>query len=91
MNARGYGCRALVDLVNGWGGNAQIPTQRNVKIQYSVDPELHRQRNMVERFFNKLKHFRRIATHFDKRARDFLAAVMLASTRLWTRAYESTP
>ncbi|HTY65008.1 MAG TPA: IS5/IS1182 family transposase, partial [Alphaproteobacteria bacterium] len=44
----------------------------------------------VERFFNKLKHFRRIATRFDKLARNYLAAVLMASTRLWTRAYEST-
>ncbi|MFZ5730407.1 MAG: IS5/IS1182 family transposase, partial [Pseudomonadota bacterium] len=44
-----------------------------------------------ERFFCKLKHFRRIATRFDKLARNFLAAVLLASTRLWLRAYESTP
>ncbi|HVM85610.1 MAG TPA: IS5/IS1182 family transposase, partial [Candidatus Binatia bacterium] len=45
---------------------------------------------LVERFFCKLKHFRRIATRFDKLARNFLAAVALASTRLWTRTYEST-
>ncbi|HTN64043.1 MAG TPA: IS5/IS1182 family transposase, partial [Devosia sp.] len=44
----------------------------------------------VERFFCKLKHFRRVATRFDKLARNFLAAVALASTRLWTRNYEST-
>ena len=55
-----------------------------------VDLAIYRQRNLVERFFNKLKHFRRIATRFDKLARNFLATVLLASTRLWTRAYEST-
>ncbi|QDM19379.1 transposase [Tardiphaga sp. vice352] len=48
------------------------------------------QRNLIERFFCKLKHFRRIATRFDKLARNFLAAVLIASTRLWLRAYEST-
>jgi hemerythrin-like metal-binding protein len=47
-------------------------------------------RNLVERFFNKLKHFKRIATRFDKLARNFLAAAALASARLWTRTYEST-
>ena len=40
--------------------------------------------------FCKLKHFRRVATRFDKLARNFLAAVLLASTRLWLRTYEST-
>ncbi|MBO6878824.1 MAG: transposase, partial [Maricaulis sp.] len=51
---------------------------------------IYRQRNLVERFFCKLKHFRRCATRFDKLARNFLAAVALASTRLWARNYEST-
>jgi len=49
----------------------------------------YRQRNLIERFFNKLKHFRRIATRYDKTARNFLAAVLLAASRLWMR-FEST-
>lgn len=56
-----------------------------------MDRQTYRQRNLVERIFNKLKHFRRIATRFDKVAQNFLAAVSLASVRLWTRAYGSTP
>jgi transposase len=87
---RGYDAQAVIDLVRERGGNAQIPTQRDRKVQRSVDPAVYRQRNQVERFFCKLKHFRRIATRFDKLARNFLAAVLLASTRLWLRAYEST-
>ncbi|MGY4594532.1 transposase [Bradyrhizobium sp. GM22.5] len=46
--------------------------------------------NMIERFFCKIKHFRRVATRFDKLARNFLTAVLPASTRPWLRAYEST-
>ena len=72
------------------GGEAHIPTSRDRKVQRSVDPALYRQRNLVERFFCKLKHFRRIATRFDKLARNFLSAILLASTRLRTRANEST-
>ncbi|MGY4304596.1 transposase [Bradyrhizobium sp. USDA 4369] len=71
-------------------GQAHIPSQRDRKVQRSVDPRLYRQRNLIERFFCKLKHFRRVATRFDKPARNFLAAVLLASTRIWLRAYEST-
>lgn len=82
---RGYDARSLVELVNARGGCAQIPTQRGCKVQRSVDKNLYKQRNLIERFFNKLKHFRRIATRFDKSARNFLAAVMLASTRLWAK------
>ena len=87
---RGYDWQHLVELIAAQGGHAHIPTQRDRKVQRPVDPDLYRQRNLIERFFNKLKHFRRIATRFDKLARNFLAAVLLASTRLWTRAYEST-
>ena len=77
-------------MVNARGGQAHIPTQSNVRLQRSVDPALYRQRNLIERFFNKLKHFRRIATRFDKLARNFLAAVALTSARIWIRTYEST-
>ena len=66
---RGYDARALVDLVARRGGRAHIPTCPDRKIQRSVDLALYRQRNLVERFFNKLKHFRRIATRYDKTAR----------------------
>lgn len=86
---RGYDAHAVIDLVAARGGCAHIPTQKDRKIQRSVDPALYRQRNLVERYFCKLKHFRRVATRFDKLARNFLAAVTLASARRWLRAYES--
>jgi transposase len=86
---RGYDARAIIDLVESRGGRAHIPTCRDRKIQRSVDHAIYRQRNLIERFFNKLKHFRRIATRYDKTARNFLAAVQLAATRLWAR-FEST-
>lgn len=87
---RGYDAQCIVDMVRQSGGEAHIPTQRDRKVQRSIDRALYRQRNLVERFFCKLKHFRGVATRFAKLARNFLAAVLLASTRLWTRAYEST-
>ncbi len=87
---RGYDAQAILDLVRQAGGEPHIPTCRGRKVQRSVDPALYRQRNLVERFFCKLKHFRRTATRFDKLARNFLAAVALASARLWTKANEST-
>ena len=53
-------------------------------------PYLYRARNYIERFFNKIKHCRRIATRYDKLAADYLAFVQLASIRLWLRVYEFT-
>ena len=82
---RGYDARALVEQIEAMGAVAHIR-----KIQRSVDRNIYRQRNLVERYFCKLKHFRRCATRFDKLARNFLAAVSIASTRLWLRDYEST-
>lgn len=86
---RGYDARSLIDLAAARGTRAHIPTQKDRRQQRSIDPRLYRERNLVERFFNKLKHFRRVATRFDKLARNFLAAVLLASIRLWIRTYES--
>ncbi len=50
---------------------------------------LYRQRNAVERFFNKLKYFRATATLYDKPGDNDLASVKLASVRIWLRFYES--
>jgi hypothetical protein len=52
---------------------------------------LHRARNLVQRFFNKIKQCRRIATRYDKLAANYLAFIKLASIRLWLRTYESMP
>jgi transposase len=76
---RGYDAIAIIDLVAARGGRAHIPTQRDRKVQRSVPKELYRERNLVERFFNRMKHFRRIATRFDKLARNYLAALHLAA------------
>ena len=87
---RGYDARAIVELIEAGGAVAHIPTQSNVKVRRSVDLQIYRQRNLIERFFNKLEHFRRIATRYDKLARNFLAAIALASIRILLRHYEST-
>ena len=87
---RGYDSDAVLELIRQAGARAHIPSLSRRLIQRTVDHATYRQRNLVERFFNKLKHFRRIATRFDKLARNYLAAVLVASIRLWARVYEST-
>jgi len=52
-------------------------------------PYLYRSRNQVERFFNRIKQCRRVATRYDRLAANYLAFVQLASIRLWLRFYES--
>ncbi len=56
---------------------------------FTFDANLYKARNAVERFFNKLKHFRAVATRYDKRDDNYLASVQLASIRIWLRTYES--
>lgn len=55
-----------------------IPPKVNRKVPRRCDFALYCERNLIERFFNKLKHFRAIATRYDKLARNFLAGVQLA-------------
>ena len=57
----------------------------------SFSPYLYRARNLVERFFNKIKRWRRVATRYGKLAANYLAFIQLASIRLWLRVNASTP
>ena len=52
---------------------------------HSYDKALYQKRNLIERFFNKLNQFRRVATRYEKTARNYLAVVTLAATILWLR------
>jgi transposase len=87
---RAYDADAIRKLVNEQDAFANIPPKRNRKDPVCFSPFLYKARNRIERFFNKMKHFRRIATRYDKLAANYLAALKLASVRLWLRAYEST-
>ena len=69
-----------------WANIKPMPNRKNIP---PFSPFLYRYRNLVERFFNKLKHFRAVATRYDKRADNFLAGVKLASARIWMRFNES--
>jgi transposase len=69
----------------------QHPAEEKSHEPHQLSPDLYRSRNLVERFFNKIKQCRRIATRYDKLAVNYLAFIKLASIRLWIRAYESTP
>ena len=73
------------------GAWTNIPPKRNRKEPICFSPHLHRARNLVERFFNKIKQCRRIATRYDKLAVNHLSLIKLASIRVWLRAYQPTP
>ena len=55
---RGYFGRAVTEAIEAGGATARVPSQSNVRVVRSVDPEIYRNRNLIERFFNRLKRFR---------------------------------
>src|SRR5438067_7013746 len=76
---KAYDADPLLDTLAQREITPVIPPKANRKTPRTCDFVLYCERNLVERFFNKLKHFRAIATRYDKLARNFLAGVQLAS------------
>ncbi len=62
-----------------------IPPKRNRKVQRRYDVHLYKERNLIERFFNKLKQFRRVATRYDKLLVNFMGFVKLAAIAIWLK------
>jgi transposase len=82
---RAYDSNALRQIIASTGARAVIPSTRSRKAPIPHDPILYRLRNRIERCFNKLKHFRRLATRYDRLASHFLAFIHLAATMIWDR------
>jgi transposase len=76
---KGYDSKSLVEAIEGQGGEAVIPTLSTRKEQRVIDTERYKDRNLAERFWHKVKQFRRVATRYEKTARNFLAFVHVAS------------
>jgi transposase len=82
---KGYDADHLCDRLAQMGVDVVIPPKRNRKIQRPYDVHLYKERNLIERFFNKLKHFRRVATRYDKLLANFMGFVKLAAIAIWLR------
>jgi transposase len=76
--------------VKDQGAVANIPNKANRTHRYRWKKALSRERNVIERFFNRIKHYRRLATRYEKLGANFLAMVQHALVRLWLREIEST-
>jgi len=77
---KAYDADRLILALQARGIKPVIPPKANRLVQRHCDFALYRERNLVERFFNTLKHFRALATRYDKLARNFLSAVYLVAT-----------
>ena len=71
------------------GAAPNIPDRVNRKHRHCFSKVLYKERNHVERFFNRIKHFRRVATRIEKHAANYLAMIKLAAIRIWLRVNES--
>ena len=76
---KGYDSNDLVESIEAGGAEAVIPPRSNRKEQRDYDRHLYKERNLIERFINRVKQCRRIATRYEKTARNYLAFWQLAS------------
>jgi transposase len=74
--------RADIKAINA---QAVIPSNSSRALKLSLDKHIYKERHLVECCFNKLKQFRRIATRYEKTARNFLAVITVAAIALWLR------
>jgi transposase len=74
--------RRDIEAINA---RAVIPSNPSRALKHPLDKHLYKERHLVECCFNKLKHFRRIATRYEKTARNFLAMILAVTTVLWLR------
>ncbi len=77
---RGYDSQKIIEKVERIGAEAVIPPKSNRKVQRRYDKELYKKRSLIERAFNKLKRFRRIATRYDRKAVYFKSFLYLAAS-----------
>ena len=82
---KAYDSKALRDLITGIGARVVIPSNRSRKTIIPHDAVAYRLRNRIERCFNRLKHFRRFATRYDRRTVHFKGFVHLAAAMIWMR------
>lgn len=80
------GLRNTLAERGAWANVKPMPGRVNLP---AFSQFLYRYRNLVERFFNKIKHFRAVATRFEKHDANYLALIKLAAVKIWMRYYES--
>ncbi len=77
---KGYDADAFLELVSARDAQAVIPPTKNRTVQRRYNKRKYKKRNLIERLINRLKHYRRVATRYEKTARNFLAFAHLATT-----------
>ena len=89
LGDKAYDVDWLRRQIEAQGAAPNIPDKSNRKEKHCFSKTLYKQRNLVERFFNKIQHFRRVAPRYENDAESYLAMIKLASIRIWMRHNES--
>ena len=82
---RGYDSDGFREKIKNQNCIPVIPGKRNRIVQIKYDKHIYKERNLVERFFSKIKYYRRIFSRFDKSADSFMAFLFLAGAILWLK------
>ena len=80
---KGYDANHFVEAIEARGSQPVIPPRSNRLTPREYDRHWYKDRNLVERFFNRIKNFRRIATRYEKLDRNFMAMINLVSAMIW--------
>ena len=83
LGDKGYDADRFRARIAATGAEAVIPSTRSRSQAIPYDKHIYKERNLVERFFNKIKHFRRIATRYEKTAISFAAMLFLVGAMIW--------
>jgi transposase len=80
---KGYDSDAFVEYIQRIGAEVVIPSRQNRLHPRPLDRDIYKDRNLVERFFQKLKQFRRLATRYERLAKNYQSMLSLVSTVIW--------
>ena len=81
---KGYAADGILNFIRGQGASPVIPPRLSRRVQREYDRGLYKQRNLIERAFNRLKQWRRIATRYHRRSLYFLSVLHLAAAVTWS-------
>ena len=79
---KGYDSKPFADFIEQRNAEVVIPSRKNAKAPRKIDENLYKDRNKVERLFNRMKHYRRIATRYDKTSSSYLSFIYFAATMI---------
>lgn len=82
---KGYDANYMIEAANNVGAEAVIPPRTRRKIKREYDTDLYKERNLIERMFNKMKNFRRVATRYDKLDLAYMSFVLVSAIYLWLK------